>query len=151
MKQKKNVLVMLALLLVFVGVVSAKSPAPDQPRMAAARADLEAAKAELQNAEHDKGGHRGRAVGFVNAAIIAVNRGIEYDRRHNHAQSSTAVFSGASAAPDQPHMKAALTNLENAKRNLEAATADKGGYRKLAIEDVEKAIDEVNKGITAGA
>jgi hypothetical protein len=142
---------MLAILLGSLTLVSAVSPAPDQPRMEAARTSLEAAKAELQNAEHNKGGHRARAVGFVNSAIIAVNRGIEYDRRHNHAQVSTDYFSVSTAAPDQPHMRAALSNLENAKSNLEAATPDKGGYRKAAIEYVNKAIDEVNKGIAAGA
>ena len=143
----------LAMLVVLMGVafVSAASPAPDQPRMQAARANLEAAKAELQKAEHNKGGHRAKAIGHVNAAITAVDRGIQFDRRHNHAQSSAElIFSGA-VASDQPHMRAALSNLESAKRNLEAATADKGGYRKAALEHVNKAIDEVNRGIAAGA
>ena len=151
MNNKRSILPVLALLFGSLNLVSAGSPVPDQPRMTAARTSLQAAKAELQSAEHNKGGHRARALGFVNSAIIAVNRGIEYDRRHNHAQSSTDYFSVSVLAPDQPHMRAALSNLENAKSNLEAATADKGGYRKAAIEYVEKAIDEVNKGIAAGA
>jgi len=146
---KQKFVILLAVLVASVALVSANSPALDQPRMQAALADLEAAKTELQHAEHNKGGHRVNAIGFVNAAITSVNRGIQYDRRHNHAQSSAEA--DAAAAPDQPHMRAALTNLENARSNLEAASADKGGYRKAAIEYVNKAIDEVNKGLAAGA
>ena len=156
---KKKFMGLLAVLLASVVCQAGAAAAPgtgavspaalDQPRMQAARTDLEAAKTELQHAEHNKGGHRVNAIGFINAAISAVNRGIQFDRRHNHAQSS-AVLSNAAAAPDQPHMRAALTNLENAKRNLEAATADKGGYRKVAIDNVNKAINEVNEGLAAG-
>lgn len=126
----------------------ATAAAPDQPRMEAARADLQLAKSELQKAEHNKGGHRANAIGLINSAVAAVNRGIQFDRRHNHANSSSAE---AAALPDQPHMRAALTSLENAKRNLAAATADKGGFRRQAIELTEKAIEEVRKGIAAGS
>jgi hypothetical protein len=150
MKQKKNLLLVLALLLGFFAFAFA-APDPDQPHMTEARADLQAAKAELQNAEHNKGGHRAKAVGYVNAAITAVDRGIEYARRHNHAQPASEAVAGSLVAPDQPHMRAALANLENAKRHLQEAEADKGGYRKQAIEDVNRAIDEVNKGIAAGS
>ena len=118
----------------------------DQPFMRAARVDLQQARAQLQAALANKGGHRVKAIEHVNNAIVYVNQGMAYDRRHNHAQSAlTAVF-----APDQPHMQAALDNLHSAKTNLERATSDKGGYRKKAIDEVNKAIDETRKGIDAG-
>jgi hypothetical protein len=47
-----------------------------QPHMQSALAALQTAKAELQSAEHDKGGHRAKAVGFVNSAIAEVQAGI---------------------------------------------------------------------------
>ena len=50
---------------------------------------------------------------------------------------------------DQPNMRAALDHLQNAKRNLQSATADKGGHRQRAIDLVNMAIDEVNRGIAA--
>jgi hypothetical protein len=46
-------------------------------------------------------------------------------------------------------MQAALDALNNAKGNLNQATADKGGHRAKAIELVRAAIDEVNLGIQA--
>jgi hypothetical protein len=52
----------------------------------------------------------------------------------------------ASAA--QPQMQAALTNLRQARTNLDRATADKGGHRERALRLVNEAIDEVEKGIS---
>lgn len=127
----------IAILLVGLAAIG-QAATPDQPFMQAARADLMKAKAELQLATRDKGGHRAKALSLVNQAIAEVGRGIAFDRRHNHALRG-----------DQPHMQAALDALNNARGNLNQATADKGGHRAKAIELVRAAIDEVNLGIQA--
>ncbi|HEX3146412.1 MAG TPA: hypothetical protein VHQ64_20725 [Pyrinomonadaceae bacterium] len=118
--------------------VVANALPPDQPFMEAARTDLQRARGELQLATRDKGGHRGKAVNLVSQAIGQVTAGIDYAKRHNHA------------APDQPHMQAALDALRSAQTNLEKATADKGGHRAKAMDLVKQAIDEVKLGIEAG-
>ena len=51
------------------------------------------------------------------------------------------------AVADQPHMQAALDALRLARRELEQATADKGGHRAKAIGLVNDAINQVEKGI----
>jgi hypothetical protein len=48
----------------------------DQPHMQNALGDLKAAKAELQAAMHNKGGHRATAIGLINQAIGEVEAGI---------------------------------------------------------------------------
>jgi hypothetical protein len=131
-------LAVLALLVFGVAGIAAG----DQPFMRAARADLMTAKSELQKAIPDKGGHRVKAIELVNQAIAQVNAGMAFDRRHNHTSFT--------AAPDQPHMTAALAALESAKNNLDHATNDKGGHRARAIDIVKDAIDEVKRGIEAG-
>jgi hypothetical protein len=122
---------------------------PDQPFMRGARADLQTARKELQLATADKGGHRVKALELVNSAIAEVNAGMEFDRRHNHADSLRVeeLFAGA---PDQPHMERAKLALESARNNLEKAEADKGGHRVKALDLVKDAISEVNRGIDAG-
>jgi len=50
-----------------------------QPHMEAALASLQSAQASLQRASADKGGHRVRAMNFVNSAINEVRAGIAYD------------------------------------------------------------------------
>jgi hypothetical protein len=47
-------------------------------------------------------------------------------------------------------MQSALDHLNQAKSNLEAATSNKGGHRVKAIGYVNKAINEVKKGMEAG-
>lgn len=126
-------------LIVVLGLLTVvKAIPPDQPFMEAARTDLQRARAELQLATRDKAGHRGKAVNLVSQAIGEVNAGIQFARRHNHA-----------AAPDQPHMQAALDALRSAQSNLDKATPDKGGHRAKAIDLVKSAIDEVKLGIEA--
>ena len=53
----------------------------DQPHMRRALEHLRAARAELQSAEHDKGGWRVRAIQNTNQAIAETERGMEFDRR----------------------------------------------------------------------
>ncbi|HXE73418.1 MAG TPA: hypothetical protein VNO81_12235 [Candidatus Nitrosotenuis sp.] len=60
---------------IFVGMALA-----NQPHMAAALNDLYSARDELQVAEHDKGGHRERALQLVNQAIDQVEMGIAAGR-----------------------------------------------------------------------
>jgi len=53
-----------------------------QPNMEAARDHLQQARAALDRAEPNKGGHRERAIGLVDQAIGEVSGGIEYARTH---------------------------------------------------------------------
>jgi hypothetical protein len=74
-----------AALLVTIGVGAgflAGRVSADQPHMQAALEHLRTAKAELQLADRDKGGHRENAVRLVNDAIVQVEKGINFDRRH---------------------------------------------------------------------
>jgi hypothetical protein len=54
----------------------------DQPHMQEALRHLQAAAEELQKAEHDKGGHRAKALELTQQAIQHVNEGIRYDDTH---------------------------------------------------------------------
>jgi hypothetical protein len=53
-----------------------------QPHMQAAVKQLRAARASLNKASSDKGGHRNRALALINDAIDEVERGIAFDRKH---------------------------------------------------------------------
>jgi hypothetical protein len=54
----------------------------DQPHMHNALDDLRRAHHQLEVADHDKGGHREIAIGYIDQAIHEVEEGIRYDRRH---------------------------------------------------------------------
>ena len=59
---------------------------------------------------------------------------------------ATGFIAGQLSAA-QPHMQAALKHLRAARADLNKASADKGGHRNRAIELVNQAIDEVERGI----
>lgn len=56
--------------------------AEPQPMMRKALKNLEEAKANLQNANDDKGGHRVKAKQLVDEAIEQVQKGIAFDNKH---------------------------------------------------------------------
>lgn len=60
--------------------------------------------------------------------------------------SGLALRSEAKNEP-QPHMVAALTSLQTARRQLAMGSTDKGGFRVRAIASVDRAIADVRKGI----
>ena len=147
---------LIAFLFVLALTASSFARIPDQPFMQAARTDLQKARAALQRAEHNKGGHRANAIALINSAILEVNRGITFDRTHlrRRYESELNGLDNATtmqpATVDQPNMRAALEHLHDARRNLQSASADKGGHRQNALDLVGRAIDEVNRGIAAG-
>jgi hypothetical protein len=61
---------------------SALAGAVPQPHMRAALTSLRAARAHLDKAEPDKGGHRVKAIALVDDAIKETEAGIEFDNRH---------------------------------------------------------------------
>jgi hypothetical protein len=56
----------------------------DQPHMQAALEALQQAKHHLEEAKHDKGGHRAAAIKDVDSAIHHVKEGMEAGEKHEH-------------------------------------------------------------------
>jgi len=79
--RKLNLFVATGALLLGLGVGSYLQ-AEAQPHMRAALESLRAAKQSLMKAEHDKGGHRAKALELVNAAIAEVEQGVRFDNQH---------------------------------------------------------------------
>ncbi len=53
-------------------------------------------------------------------------------------------------AADEPHMRAALERLREAREQLEKAEPNKGGHREKAIELIDRAMEQVKGGIEFG-
>jgi len=53
-----------------------------QPHMMKALDYLKSARSELNRATADKGGHRVKALGLVDEAIVQVKKGINFDDKH---------------------------------------------------------------------
>jgi hypothetical protein len=61
------------------------------------------------------------------------------------------AFTTSTAEAAQPHMSRALSDLQAALNQLQAALPDKGGHRVKAMALVKDAIDETTKGMAVGA
>jgi len=53
-----------------------------QPHMESALDHLQEAQVQLQKAQHDKGGHRARALALVERAKAEVKAGMKFDETH---------------------------------------------------------------------
>ena len=60
---------------------------------------------------------------------------------------SISTLGMSSAFARQPHMERALENLRAARAELRIAEHDKGGWRVLALENVNRAIAETERGM----
>lgn len=70
-------------LVIGLGVgAAATALAEKQPHMEKALEHLEHAKAQLQKAEHDRGGHRAKAVELTNQAMTEVRAGMAFDDKN---------------------------------------------------------------------
>jgi len=78
---KRVLVILLVTLAISAGFVVGRASA-DQPHMQAALDSLRAARAELEKAEADKGGHREAALRLTRDAIAQVEKGIEWARHH---------------------------------------------------------------------
>lgn len=72
----------LGLLSAPIGAVVNHADDDDQPHMQAALEALQQAKHHLEEAKHDKGGHRVAAIKAIDAAIKHVKEGMESGEKH---------------------------------------------------------------------
>ena len=66
---------------ILIGGAVGSFAAINQPHMIAALETLNRAKTELEMAEHNKGGHRAKALELVKKAIEQTRKGIEAGKR----------------------------------------------------------------------
>lgn len=71
-----------ALAAILAGSLVRSAVAEPQPNMKDALSSLQAAAASLEKADHDKGGHRAKALELTKAAIVQVETGIKFDNKH---------------------------------------------------------------------
>ncbi|EDY38355.1 hypothetical protein CPCC7001_1234 [Cyanobium sp. PCC 7001] len=80
MKPIAIVTLMAATITSTAGVMVARPAQANQPNMKAALVNLKQAKQSLEQATHDKGGHRVKAIQLINEAIEEVKKGIDSGR-----------------------------------------------------------------------
>ncbi len=130
------------------------APDNNQPRMQAALQALGGAQTELTAASPNKGGHREKGLELIGQAQQEVQAGIDYASQHANEVGDAEGPAGAlpvdeevPGAQTQPHMRNAVLQLREARKQLWDAKHDKGGHRAKAIEMINQAMQQVHDGI----
>ena len=124
-----------------------------QEHMHAALVHLHIAKMCGNSAADNKGGWKKAAMDSVELAIKEVREGITYDKTHTSENENQSAQKEAEPAHaklpknNQAWMQAMHDELVLAKKELNDADADKGGHRKNAIDAIDIALKEVQKGV----
>ncbi|HEY3320828.1 MAG TPA: hypothetical protein VGP72_10225 [Planctomycetota bacterium] len=134
-----------------VTVVSrpAWAEAEKHPHIRAAVRELAAAKKELEEADHDFGGHRAEAVKAVERAHKQLEKALEFDKggAPDKAKSAEEPKAKANTATEaelkHPHIHAALDALRETRKDLKEAAHDFGGHRADALEATDHAIKQL--------
>jgi hypothetical protein len=81
---RSQILAIFTVLLVAIGLVYAQTRRMEihEPHMSAAYGHLEQARAELERATPNKGGHRERAMQLINQAMQQIEEGEQYYQQH---------------------------------------------------------------------
>lgn len=113
----------------------------NHPHLHAALHELREARQELDKSTAKFGGKKKQALAAIDDAltslklILAVKgdnfKGIDRDTDHYKKHK------------DHPHIRAALEDLRDARRELNDAKADFGGNKKKALKDIDFAIDKL--------
>ena len=84
---------------------------------------------------------------LVSSAVIAFLALVPTHRAHAQAAQAPARAQGAArkgrAAEQHPRIHAAIKELEEAKKELQAAPHDFGGHRADAVQAVDKALEQL--------
>jgi hypothetical protein len=124
------------------------------PHIRKALLELREAKKQLQEAAHDYGGFRSEALRSTDVSIFLLEKALKFDGGVAKGKKLAALKGALASAPFQagagerhPHMRHALHRLREARRNLQEAAHDYGGFRSEAIQTIDVAIFLIEKGI----
>lgn len=107
--------------------------------------ELRDARKELQEAKHDFGGHKEKALVAVNDAIKQLDLVLMYKGDNIKGAPTRGDLKDVyKQYPHYPHLHHALTELRHAHKQLEEAKHDFGGHRKAALRDIHTAIVQID-------
>jgi hypothetical protein len=117
--------------------------------------ELREAKKQLQEAAHDFGGFRAEALRNTDVSIFLVEKALQFDKGKGKGKGKKQIAANPpSPSPFRlgegerhPHMRHALHRLREARRHLQEADRDFGGFRVEAIRTIDVSIFLIEKGL----
>jgi hypothetical protein len=135
-------LLSLVLTVLLWGDVSRAAAEERHSRIHVAIAELRNARTELQEANHDFGGHRVKAIQEIDATLVQLEKALMFvgDKR---PFKGAPVAENGKKAEHFPHIHRALHELRETRTELKEARHDFGGHREQALMDVNASIAQL--------
>lgn len=110
------------------------------PKLQAALWELREAKAELEASKVEDGGKKKKALEAIHEASVSLKVILAVKGDTTDAAHEKDYYK---AYKDHPHLRAALADLKEARRELNDAETDFQGNRKEALKKIDEAIDRI--------
>lgn len=124
--------------------VSAQEPVHPHHHLHHALWELRDARKEMQEAKHDFGGHREKALVAINDAIKQLDLVLLYKGDNIKGVPTRGDLKEEyKKYKHHPHLHHALHELRHAHKQLEEAKHDFNGHRKAALRDIHIAIGQI--------
>lgn len=127
--------------LALFGSGSVRAQADKHPHMHHALFELRETRTQLKEASHDFGGHREKALKAVDAAIRQLDLALRY--KGDTIKAPGRDKDRYKKYPNHPHIRHAIHELKEARRELKESSHDFGGHRERALRDVNYAIEQL--------
>jgi hypothetical protein len=113
----------------------------EHKRLHAALFELREARREVNDAKHDFGGHREKALLAIDGAIDSIKKLLRIKGDDVRGLDRSREF--YKGFKDNPRLRQALIDLREARKELSEAKGDFGGLKKRAFRDIDFAIDQI--------
>jgi L-lactate utilization protein LutB len=131
--------------LTLLSVGASRSSAEEHPRLHAALYEMRHARTELQDAKHDFGGHRAKALEAMDEAISQIDKALK--AVGDNIKASDPGKGTYKAYANHPHIRHALHEAREARAELNAAAHDYKGHREKAVVALDRVIDQLDKAL----
>ena len=141
MPSKTSAVALFAVLAFAPGIAEAQGRL-EHPRLHTALLELREARRELQMTKHDFGGHKEKATLGIDNAVASIKKLLGDKGRKITVLDRKPDFY-KKKFKDYPHLRQALIDLRDARKELTEAKGDFGGQKKRTMSDIDFAIDQI--------
>jgi len=124
---------------------ASRAAAEEHPRLHAALYELREARVELKEAKHDFGGHRVKALEALDEAISQVDKALR--AVGDNIKSVNPGKDTYKGYANYPHIRHALVEAKEARKELKDASHNYKGHREKAVLALDEVIEQLNKAL----
>jgi hypothetical protein len=128
-----------------LGLGAPRAAAEEHPRMHTALYEMRHARTELKEAAHDFGGHRVKALEALEVAINQVDKALR--AVGDNAKGSDPGKDVYKEYANHPHIRRALAEAREARKELREAAHEYKGHREKAVLALDEVVVQLERAL----